>query len=44
MARLLVLALFLVILTLLLWVVWGEAMIARRRRQVPLDDRDLTRR
>ena len=44
MARLLVLALFLVILTLLLWVVWGEAMIVRRRRQVPLDDRDLTRR
>jgi hypothetical protein len=42
MARLLILAILLIILTLVLWIAWGEAMLARRRRQVPLDDRDLT--
>ena len=38
------LALLLVFLTFALWVAWGETMLARRWRKIPLDDRDLTRR
>jgi len=41
MIRLLALALLLVIVMLAIWVFWGEALIARRWRQTPLDDRDL---
>jgi hypothetical protein len=41
MLKLLALALLLIIVTLALWVLWGEALFARRWRQTPLDDRDL---
>jgi hypothetical protein len=42
MIRLLALALLLVIVMLVIWVLWGEALLRRRWRQIPLDDRDLT--
>ena len=44
MTKLLVIGLALVILMLLVWVLWGELIVRRVRRQRPLDDMDLRER
>ncbi len=41
MPKLIIVALILVILMLLIWVIWGEVIVARIRRQRPLDDEGL---
>ena len=41
MSKLLIIGLVLVIVMLIIWVVWGELIVARLRRQRPLDDMDL---
>jgi hypothetical protein len=41
MSKLIVIGLILVIVMLLIWVIWGELIVARIRRKRPLDDEGL---
>ncbi len=41
MSKLIMIGLLLVIVMLIIWVIWGELIVARVRRRRPLDDMDL---